>query len=420
MTYNLKRNHWGAKGMESTAKPFQDFEIRIFRAEGPADDTSPFVESLSLPNVPPVALTPPVYTAELSCSEGYRSVCELGPLPPASELATLVDPLAHGQRLFHWLFPPDFAREIESSLDCAPDTPAPGLFGTDPSHTRLRLTLDARDPDLHNVWWETLVEPAPGVLPLAVQNPFSRFLRLRAARGWPISERPLRMVTFISNPRGLSDFNLSAFDESFHKQMLTQVARPLGPVLDLGHPIYNPSPRDLGAVMSKPAGKEFHIVHIVAYSMVENDRAFLLLADEHGSAQQVPAEVVRDAIKSVIPPYLVFLATPITRGGTDGTGLMRLAPMLLASGVQAVVVIPGVMDANALARFTEEFYDVLLRTGTIDRAMSEARRKLYDDAGSGPDWARPVLYMRTPDAQLFLELPEAFESSISKVAFARG
>jgi hypothetical protein len=279
------------------------------------------------------------------------------------------------------------------------------------------LTLDVRDPELHAVKWEMLWEHDAAAPPISIQTSFSRFVRVRAARAWPVSERPLRMITVLSNPSGLQDFDLMGFDERFHKHLVSNAARPLGPLVDLHKPVYNPTPEDLRAVMKRPAGKEFHIVHLVAHSIVEGDQAFLLLADDKGNAQTVAAEVIRDAMKSIVAPYLVFLATPVTRGESEGSGLIRLAPMLLATGVQAVVVVPSAMKPEALQMFTECFYEELLRSGTIDTAVSDARKRVFESNASSHDWSRPVLYLRTPDARLFLDAGTAFESAASAVSF---
>jgi CHAT domain-containing protein len=155
----------------------------------------------------------------------------------------------------------------------------------------------------------------------------------------------------------------------------------------------------------------------VAHSIVEANQAFLLLADAHQQAQMVPAEVIRDAMKSTVAPYLVFLATPGTNGQSESGGLMRLAPMLLATGVQAVVVVPSAMQPDALRLFTECFYEELLRSGTIDIAVADARKRVFENNSSSADWSQPVLYLRTPDARLFLDAGTAFESAASEVSF---
>jgi hypothetical protein len=391
----------------SNAKPVLDLEIRVFRSEG---ETGNLGTSSS-----PLPSGPGFYRAELGYGEGRLPPFDLGPLPIRQQ-APVFDPLVEGQVLFNWLFGQPSSDEIKSTLRDLMNESGPGLFDSDPKHLRLRLNLDSRDPELHALNWETISEPFGNAPPISVQTAFSRFLRVRAARAWPISERPLRMLTVLSNPSGLADFDLSRFDEHFHKQMLANAARPLGSLLDIGKPIYNPTSSDLEKVWQAD-GKGIHILHIVSHSVIDGDRAFLLLADKHGSAEMVPVEVIRDLIKSIASPNLVFLAAPTTQDRQDGAGLLRLAPMLLTSGVQAVVVIPGSMRSDQLTLFTESFYEVLLRTGTIDRAVSEARKQSFHADPSSQDWSRPVLYMRTPDGQLFVDLSPAFENSISNVSF---
>jgi hypothetical protein len=397
---------------ESIARPILDLEIRIFREESETTDAG----SLS-----GFSGGPGLYRAELAYGDVREVAVSLGPLPSKQQLSPVPDPIIQGQILFDWLLAPPLLDALQNSRGELTEESGRVVFGSDPKsdprHVRFRLNLDSRDPELHALTWETLCDRAAGAVPICIETAFSRFLRVRVARPWPISERPLRMLTVLSNPPGLSDFDLSRFDDRFHKQMLANAARPLGPVLEVGSPIYNPTRSDLRELLQVPNRTQFHILHLVAHSVVEGDQAFLLLAGKDGSAEMVPAEAIRDLLRSGSAPALVFLAAPVTQGQPEGAGLLRLAPMLLASGVEAVVVIPGTMQPEKLALFTESFYEVLLRTGTIDRAVAESRKQLFQMIPMSPDWSRPVLYMRTTDGQLFLELSPAFEASIKSVAF---
>jgi hypothetical protein len=404
---------------ENVPKTVQDLEIRVVRTDSGlkhddgATEIAPAANVTAASSVRSSELT---YRVESPYADGRQFALELGPLPVRS-LDSAANATSYGRQLFAWLFPNQFLRWLRESVLGTAEHPGAGMFGSDGSHIRLRLTFEPRASELINIRWETLCEPDPSCPPVAIQTAFSRFLRLRGPRAWPITDRPLRMLNVISNPSGLGEFELNRFDERFHKQVLASATRPLGTLVDLGNPVYNPTPNELQRAMERPQGRDFHIVNLVAHSVMEQDRAYLLLANDQGSAEKIPIEVIRDAMKSITPPYLVFLATPLTGGSADGAGLLRSAPMLLATGVQAVVVIPSAMPPDPLQIFTERFYEVLLRTGAIDRAVAEARRTLFESAPSGSEWSVPVLYMRTPDARLFLQLSDAVESSLSTISF---
>jgi len=74
------------------------------------------------------------------------------------------------------------------------------------------------------------------------------------------------------------------------------------------------------------------------------------------------------------------------------------------------------MEDDALRLFTERFYNTLIRTGSVDTALSVARSSLYYHRSESWQWAYPVLYMRSPDAQLFQPLSESLEAQVDKIA----
>src|SRR5262249_32155715 len=140
----------------------------------------------------------PNYRVEVPYADGRQFAYELGSLPIKS-LDFSTDPGSYGRSLFAWLFPEQFLGLLRASLLDAGEHPGSGLFGSEATDIRLRLTLEARASELTNIRWETLWEPDTSS-PIAVQTAFSRFLRLRGPRAWPITDRPLRMLNIISNP----------------------------------------------------------------------------------------------------------------------------------------------------------------------------------------------------------------------------
>ena len=139
----------------------------------------------------------------------------------------------------------------------------------------------------------------------------------------------------------------------------------------------------------------------------------MLLADQNNQVRKVPFEEIVDALVGGPnqAPYLVFLATPLVKGETCSTLLAtKLAPMLIEAGIQAVVAIQSLMDVSQIHNFTQRFYDVLINTGMIDVAMATARTEIYERESW--EWTYPVLYMRTPDAQIFQNISESSASQI--------
>jgi hypothetical protein len=160
--------------------------------------------------------------------------------------------------------------------------------------------------------------------------------------------------------------------------------------------------------------KGCHILHLEAQATCEGDQGFLLLPGDDGQMTKMPYETIVDAIASQKrSPYLVFLSTAWAAEAEGIEPQRRLAPMLVEAGVQAVVAIEAPIRAEFRERFVARFYDLLLQTGSIDLAVSTARAWIQDPESQSEDrpewshwdWVHPVLYMRTPDAQLFEPRP---------------
>lgn len=77
------------------------------------------------------------------------------------------------------------------------------------------------------------------------------------------------------------------------------------------------------------------------------------------------------------------------------------ATQVAASGVPAVLAMQQVVsDASAIA-FAGELYDAIARRLPVDTAVAGARKAMMSAADDDFGWALPVLYLRSPDGQLF-------------------
>src|SRR5262245_36286937 len=143
------------------------------------------------------------YHAEIRCPDN-KGECELPPVPYAT-LEQMADPRSYGAALFDWLFRGE-VRDIFMRARWGVESYArPGAL----SGLRLRLWLDDKASQLQTLSWEAMFDPGREE-PLSVDIAFSRFVRVRAKRGYAIAERPLRVLLVASPPQGLPEFN---FDE---------------------------------------------------------------------------------------------------------------------------------------------------------------------------------------------------------------
>jgi hypothetical protein len=359
---------------------FDDMELRIFRSSAKDD-----------------------YTAELYLPDGGLYQRDLS-AAILDTLAEIEDPRHYGAKLFHWLF----EGRMRAAFDLARGvTSTRKQFFKEERQTRLRLWLDPGCDQLHAVRWEALHDPMND-RPLSLSTAFSRFVRVSAIRGWTVSERPIRMLLIISNP-----VDQPEVDERLQKALVSQATRPLEQLLVL-HRLREVA--TLGRI-GEAMAKGYHILHLLADAVRDEEGLHVLLPDQEGQTQQVAGAELAQALITTPEraPYLIFLA-PASQEGEQSSGqaLTGLASLLIEAGAQAVVAIQKAMDREMLLAFMERFYEVLVRTGVVDMAVAEARGRIYEYEPDGWSWAHPVLTMRAKDAQLFQPLPEPLEDMLQQ------
>jgi hypothetical protein len=345
------------------------------------------------------------YVAEISQTEDTVS-CRLTS-PPIEALNENNDPRSYGIQLFEWLFREDLLdmlRRARWSTEMYSRAAGPV------SGVRLRLWLDPQAEELHSLWWEAMYDSLREE-PLSIDMAFSRYLRVRTPRGWPISDRPIKTLFIASNPEGLDRFGVTPIEVSRERDIIKKATSSVSQFMTLDELTSELTPQNLRRALSPG----YHIVHVLAHATVVDGRGCLILADDTGRAYAAPFEEVAKvlAISSKEVPHFVYLSTPLSAGDQVGETLVRFAPTLIEAGVQAVIAAQAPIDDKKLWLFTERFYNILIRTGVIDMAVAEARLRIY--SSSKWEWAYPVLYMRTPDAQLFHPLSDSLEATVKNI-----
>lgn len=183
---------------------YADVEIRIFKRENDR------------------------YPAELTVNserEFPRGYLDAGKQPATPTSAGYADD-TYGEALFRWLFD-----------DKALSNAWAEIRGAHPQR-RVRLRIDADEPELHRAVWEALRDPGDGGLPLALAitsaTPFSRYLAERTQPGKPIFSRPIRIlvvapaqVNFLEKYPSDQYPDLAEIDPATELASLTNALQPL-------------------------------------------------------------------------------------------------------------------------------------------------------------------------------------------------
>ncbi|MGW7041151.1 CHAT domain-containing protein [Streptomyces avermitilis] len=138
----------------------------------------------------------------------------------------------------------------------------------------------------------------------------------------------------------------------------------------------------------------FHFAgHAVHRSRLDgSDMVGLAIADDHGRDALLSAEQLAVLLKAA----KVKIAVINTCNPTEGLGAHRLSlgTLLVEAGVPAVVVMQlPVEDAHAAA-FSHAFYAALADGASLDEAVSDGRRRIFE-FGILPDWGAPVVFCRS-------------------------
>jgi CHAT domain-containing protein len=258
---------------------------------------------------------------------------------------------------------------------------------------RVQLRLDA--PELHALPWE-LLRDDQDLLAADADSPFSRYLAVSREWGQAITDRPIRVLAVISNPKDIEEkYGLPSADAELEARALRE-AIGAGAELKL-----LPEPVTLDRLEAE-LRHGYHILHFVGHGAfsIKTQQAALYLQDHDGNAQRVLDDDFAGMLNRLAsPPHLVVLAACQSAQQSMKAAFSGLGPKLVQIGVPAVIAMQENVTVLTARQFAATFYQRLLAHGTVDLAMNEARGSLITNGRF--DAAVPVLFMRLPDGRLW-------------------
>lgn len=169
------------------------------------------------------------------------------------------------------------------------------------------------------------------------------------------------------------------------------------------------------------SGRPFVALHLDAYLRNDPGNNQILVGFE--ATHTTPTRIYRDAdfitasaLASVLATYRVRLVALSCRSNNLSGSLAAasLAPSLLAAGIAAVVTVHPDTPAETQQRFWSGFYEELLHSARISRALLAGQRRLTGDSYRAPglggnihllDWFCCNLYLGEQDPRLCLRPP---------------
>ena len=146
---------------------------------------------------------------------------------------------------------------------------------------------------------------------------------------------------------------------------------------------------------------ETHVVHFIGHGDFDPGlrEGVIYFQDQAGRRSAVTSSTLGPYLRDHDPLRMVVL-NACRSARTDSTDPFGgMAQGLVQQDATAVVAMQFPISDRAAVKFTGEFYGALVDGQPVDQAVSSARKSLLD--GFQDEWATPVLFLRSPDGNIF-------------------
>ena len=301
---------------------------------------------------------------------------------PAIEMARTL-----GKRLFETVFSGEVGACFHQSSAYASRSEA-GL------RIKLRLT---EAPELAHLPWEYLYDPAAeSFLALSVRTSLIRYVTLPSPSRPLIVSPPLRILTAIASPRDLPVLDV--------EQERARVTAALDPLVQQGlvslMSVERATQKDLQWQLRQ---EEYHIFHFIGHNLFDEQtqEGVLILEDNDGLSHPVTMQFLGMMLRDQSSLRLAILDACEGPRPSLGAPFTSMAQGLLQRGISAVVAMQFELTDEVSSLLSREFYHGVVHGYPVDIALSDARRAIFLAFGDHLEWGAPILYLHTPDGQLF-------------------
>lgn len=294
-----------------------------------------------------------------------------------------------GSALYDALFPRPLARAFGRAYEALPE----GF------HMRIKLAV--RPPELNRLPWELLFNPDDEFfLGARLTYPLVRYVESDTPVASLLAAEILRVLYIQAQPAGMAALNLEASEQALRQG--------LGDLAEIAA-VRACTPELLREQLRQP----FHILHYDghAYFDAEQQMGALCLEDGQGGTHHLSGEMLANYLDGT-SVRLVVLAACESGMDSPTKRFSGIAHQIMKnSNLPAVVAMQfAVVDASAIA-FNKGFYSALAARLPVEAAMVEGRKAILETIGgdpfAAPDWATPVLFMRTRDGNVLPPLDSA-------------
>ncbi len=261
----------------------------------------------------------------------------------------------------------------------------------------LRFKLRIQSPEMAALPWEFLYDARQAeYVCLSRNTPVVRYLEL---------PQPIPPLTVAPPPRILgmiaSPSDLPPLDVSREKQRVEQATQALqqNGLVELTW-LEGQTWRDLQRAMRSGPWHVFHFIGHGGFDR-QTDEGLIAVSNEEGQARNLTATQLGRLLADHRSLRLVLLNACEGARGSHRDIFSSTASILVRRGIPAVLAMQyGITDTAAI-EFSHAFYEALADKWPVDAAVTEGRIAISISVTNTVEWGTPVLYMRSPDGDLF-------------------
>ena len=285
-----------------------------------------------------------------------------------------------GNKLFNAIFQGDIFHLLKNSVE---------KVHAEHQYLRLRLSIDS--PELIRLPWELMhtSKIPPGFLVFNKRISVTRYLSLLQQVKTAEFHIPLKILVMVSNPSDLPPLKIK--DEI---KVLKKSLRKFRLGGDVRLRICRKATLEN---IRKELNRKPDVIHFIGHSYfdAEKKESYLCFETELSHTELIDEEMFGNMLHDS-SVKLVILNSCESAASSECDVFTGIAQNLVKIGVPAVLAMQIEMPDKSAIWFSSVFYENFLTNYSIEFAVAEARRFIMDKIKlDRPDWAIPVLFMRS-------------------------
>ena len=289
-----------------------------------------------------------------------------------------------GRQLFEFLFPAEVREQLSAVRRQAAQEDTP-----------MQVRLRIGPPELAALPWEFLYDPGRDNY-LCLSTPLVRYLDVLEPRRPLAVTSPLRILGMIARPGELDTLNVD-HEKRRLEQALADLERAGEVQLTW---VAGQTWWDLQNALDQGG---WHIFHFIGHGGFDQQsgEGILALADDGGREHRLAASDLGLLLEEHRSLRLVVLNSCETARASTNDVFSSTAAVLMRRGIPAVVAMQYDISDEAAIAFARGMYTAVAGRHPVDQAVTRARRAIKLARRNTLEWATPVLYLRSPRAELF-------------------